>query len=201
MHPSLKLFMTCLCVVILAGCGVTQPSKFYLLTSVEGSDTAAMTTPGPALGLGPISFPAYLDRPEIVHRSSNHELHFAGSHRWAEPLKTSFIRSLAENLSIQLPTNRVTRYPWPRSTMYDYQIILDVTRFDADASGTVILSASWEIIQADGKTVSHRQKATYSEPAGSMDYSTIVAAQSRAVGRLSRDIVMAIERSRKPSVQ
>ena len=85
--------------------------------------------------------------------------------------------------------------------MYDYQIILDVTRFDADASGTVILSASWEIVQADGKTVKKQQKVTYSEPAGSMDYSTIVAAQSRAVGRLSRDIVMAIERSRKPSVQ
>jgi uncharacterized lipoprotein YmbA len=201
MHPSLKLFMTCLCVVMLAGCGVTQPSKFYLLTSVEGSDTAAMTTPGPALGLGPVSFPPYLDRPEIVHRSGNNELHFAGSHRWAEPLKTSFTRSLAENLSILLPTNRVTLYPWQRSTMYDYQIILDVTRFDADASGTVILSANWEIVQADGKTVSNRQKATYSEPAGSMDYSAIVAAQSRAVGRLSRDIVMAIERSGKLSVQ
>jgi uncharacterized lipoprotein YmbA len=201
MHPSLKLFMTCLCVVMLAGCGVTQPSKFYLLTSVEGSDTAAMTTPGPALGLGPVSFPPYLDRPEIVHRSGNNELHFAGSHRWAEPLKTSFTRSLAENLSILLPTNRVTLYPWQRSTMYDYQIILDVTRFDADASGTVILSANWEIVQADGKTVSNRQKATYSEPAGSMDYSAIVAAQSRAVGRLSRDIVVAIERSGKLSVQ
>jgi uncharacterized lipoprotein YmbA len=201
MHPSLKLFMTCLCVVMLAGCGVTQPSKFYLLTSVEGSDTAAMTTPGPALGLGPVSFPPYLDRPEIVHRSGNNELHFAGSHRWAEPLKTSFTRSLAENLSILLPTNRVTLYPWQRSTMYDYQIILDVTRFDADASGTAILSANWEIVQADGKTVSNRQKATYSEPAGSMDYSAIVAAQSRAVGRLSRDIVVAIERSGKLSVQ
>jgi len=201
MHPSLKLFMAGLCVAMLAGCGVTQPSKFYLLTSVEGSDTATMTTPGPALGLGPVSFPTYLDRPEIVHRSGNHELHFAGSHRWAEPLKTSFTRTLAENLSIQLPTNRVTRHPWPRSTMYDYQIILDVTRFDADASGTVILSANWEIVPADGKTVSNRQKATYSEPAGSMDYSAIVAAQSRAVGRLGRDIVMAIKRSGMPSVQ
>jgi uncharacterized lipoprotein YmbA len=201
MRPSTKCFITCLCVAILAGCGVTSPSKFYLLTPIEDSQAATLTAPGPDLGIGPVGFPAYLDRPEIAHRSGDNQLHFAGSHRWAEPLKTTFSRTLAENLSILLPGSRITLHPWPRSTPVDYQVLLDVTRFDADASGAVTLSASWETVRADGKTGGKRQKATYNEAAGGMAYPAIVAAQSRALARLSRDIAATLASPGAPQGQ
>ena len=195
MHPSIKIFVTGLCLVLLAGCGVTKPSRFYILTPVEDSSAPAMTAPGPALGIGPVTFPAYLDRPEIVHRSGDNQLHFEGSHRWAEPLKTTFSRALAENLSIMLPTDRTSMYPWLRSTRLDYQVTVDVVRFDADAGGTVTLVAGWELIRADDSTVVDRNKTTYTEAAGAFDYPAIVAAQSHAVEQLSRDIADSIQRA------
>jgi len=188
--------MTGLCVVILAGCGVTKPARFYILTPIEDSSVQAMTAPGPALGIGPVTFPAYLDRPEIVHRSGDNQLHFEGSQRWAEPLKTTFIRALAENLSIMLPTDRTSTHPWPRSTRLDYQVSVDVVRFDADATGTVVLVTGWEVIRTHDSAVMKRNRTTYTEAAGAFDYPAIVTAQSHAVERLSRDIADSIRASK-----
>ena len=190
MRQIIPILATCLCLALLCGCGVTQPARFYILTPVEfGGETAV---PGPALGIGPVDFPAYLDRPEIAHRSGDNQLHFADSDRWAEPLKTTFTRTLAENLSVMLPSDRISLYPWSRSTRVDYQISVDVLRFDADASGEVVLVAGWEIINPGDSTVVSRHKRSYTETAGGIVYPAIVAAQSRTVERLARDIVAAI---------
>lgn len=190
MRLTVSILVACLCLTTLAGCGVTQPARFYILTPVEDSSTN--TAPGPALGIGPVTFPAYLDRPEIVHRSGDNQLQFADSDRWAEPLKTTFSRTLAENLSVMLPTDQVNLYPWARSARIDYQISIDVTRFDADASGTVVLTAGWEIIRPGDATVASRHKHTCTEATGGMVYPALVAAQSRCVERLARAIIATI---------
>ena len=201
MRPIFHTFMAGLCLAQLAGCGVTKPSIYYLLTPVEEQGAGTVSTPSPALGIGPVAFPAYLDRPEIVLRSGGNELNYAGSNRWAEPLKTAFNRTLAENLSIMLPTDRTVIHPWSRSTMLDYQVIVDVTRFDADAAGAVTLTAAWELIRSSDSTVMKRNKTTYTEAAGSTDYPAVVAAQSRVVERLSRDIAAAISGAGLPAGQ
>jgi uncharacterized lipoprotein YmbA len=197
MPRTFAALLTGLC--LLAGCGVSPPAKFYILTPVEEHATQSAGVPGPALGIGPVSFPPYLDRPEIVHRSGANQLHLAGSHRWGEPLKATFSRTLAENLAIMLPTERIARYPWPRSTGVDYQVSVDVSRFDADAGGTVVLAVSWEVSRPRDGTVLSRHKTAYRESAGGLDYAAIVAAQSRAVAQLSRAIAAAIRRSMQPA--
>ena len=192
MRQTIPILATCLCLAILAGCGVTQPARYYILTPL--GDGGIETVSGPALGIGPVTLPTYLDRPEIAHRSGDNQLHFADSERWAEPLKTTFSRTLAENLAVLLPTDRINYYPWARSTRIDYQITVDVTRFDADASGMVVLVSGWEVIRtADGSVVS-RHRQTYTEAAGSMAYPAIVAAQSRALAHLSQDIVASMKK-------
>ena len=198
MHPSTRVFLTGLCLVMLAGCGITKPSRFYILTPVEESGAAAYAAEGPAIGIGPLRFPDYLDRPEIVHRSGDNQVHYAGSDRWAEPLKATFSRTLAENLSVLLPTNRISMHPWPRDTELDYQLVLSVMRFDADAGGNVVLATHWEIIRTGDRSVIKRQKTVYTEVAGSLAYPAIVAAQSRAVEALSRDIAAVITGSHLP---
>jgi hypothetical protein len=201
MRPILHTFLVSICLALVAGCGVTKPSRYYLLTPAEEQIPAAMRTAPPAVGIGPVAFPAYLDRPEIVLRTGGNELNYAGSDRWAEPLKTAFNRTLAENLSIMLPTDRTVIHPWPRSIVLDYQVIIDVTRFDADAGGKVILTAGWELVRSSDSTVMQRSKETYTEAAGSTDYPEIVAAQSRAVERLSMDIAAAINSAGLPAGQ
>jgi uncharacterized lipoprotein YmbA len=85
------------------GClGLQQPSRFYLLSAQPSAETTlpiALAEPHLAIGLGPIAFPKYLDRPQIVTRTSPYELNFAEFERWSEPLDTNFSRILAENLA------------------------------------------------------------------------------------------------------
>ena len=198
MRPILHTLVAGLCLVLITGCGVTKPSKYYLLTPVEQNSAGTSGDPANVLGIGPVAFPAYLDRPQIVVRSGSNQLDYADSHRWAEPLKAAFSHTLSENLSIMLPVERAVIYPWSRSTVLDYQVIVNVSRFDADASGTVILTADWEIIRSSDSKSMDQDKATYSEAAGSSDYPAIVAAQSRAVEQLSRDIAAAISSAGLP---
>lgn len=201
MRPIHVVILAGLC-LLLAGCSASPPAKFYILTPVGDGTGAATGVSGPALGIGPVRFPAYLERPEIVRRLGDNQLHFAGSQRWAEPLKTAFSRTLAENLAIMLPTDRVSLYPWARSAGIEYQISIDVLRFDADASGTVVLEAGWEVSRASDETVMSHHKTAYTEAAdGRLAYPAIVAAQSRAIERLSRDIAAAIRDNLQPARQ
>lgn len=201
MRSILITIVAGLCLVLITGCGVTKPSKYYLLTPVEQSSSGTLSAPTKVLGIGPVTFPAYLDRPQIVLRSGGNQLEYAESHRWAEPLKAAFSHTLSENLSIMLLAERTVIYPWSRSTVLDYQVIVNVSRFDADASGTVILTADWEIIRSSDSKVMDQNKATYTEAAGSSDYPAIVAAQSRAVEQLSRNIASAISSAGLPADQ
>ena len=73
-------------VLIVSGCSLTQPSRFYTLSSL--SDAGAAKTEAQtdlAVGVGPISLPNYTDRPEVVTRASPNEFYFAEFDRWAEP--------------------------------------------------------------------------------------------------------------------
>ncbi|MGB5179067.1 MAG: PqiC family protein [Gammaproteobacteria bacterium] len=201
MRPIFHTFLVGLCLALLTGCGTTKPSRYYLLTPVAEDTAGVASIPAPALGIGPVDFPAYLDRTEIVIRNRGNELNYAGADRWAEPLKSAFSRTLAENLSIMLPTDRTVIHPWPRSTMIDYQVMVNVTRFDADAGGTVMLTAAWELIRSSDGTLMKANKASYTEAAGSSNYAAVVAAQSRAVERLSLDIAAAISGAVLPAGQ
>lgn len=193
----MPILASCLCLTLLAGCGVTRPARYYILTPVEAGGTQTVT--GPALGIGPVTLPAYLDRQEIAHRSGDNQLQFADGDRWAEPLKTAFSRTLAENLSVMLPTDRIDLYPWGRTTRIDYQITVDVTRFDVDASGMVVLVAAWNIISRGDPAAASRHRRIYTEAVADMTYPAIVAAQSRSLAQLSRDIVASINTGQPPA--
>lgn len=185
-----------LCLVITAGCASTKPSRFFTLSALASSETrteAGASTPGLAIGVGPVKLPEHLDRPQIVTRSSRNELRLAEFDRWAGPLKDDFSRVLAENLSILLSTNRISLYPWRRSMPIDYQVVVDVTRFDGEIGGDARLDARWTVFRGRDKEVLSMHTSRISEPSGAQDYAALVAAQSRALGRLSREVAEAIK--------
>jgi uncharacterized lipoprotein YmbA len=76
--------------------------------------------------VGPVTFPKYLDRPQIASR---YELTFAEFERWAEPLNTNFTRAFTEHLARLIPTDRLVVFPWPRATPIDYQVTVEVAHF------------------------------------------------------------------------
>ncbi len=181
---------------ILSGCVGTAPSRFYVLSSLTGpkiETQAGADERRLAIGIGPIEFPEYLDRPQIVTRVSANELKLSEFHQWAEPLKDNFSRALAENLSILLSTDRIAVFPWRGSTPIDYQVAVEVTRFDGEPARDVSLIARWTVYEAKGKRVLLTRKSNLSVPTGASGYEALVFSQSRVLANLSREIADALK--------
>ena len=92
--------------------GGTKPS-FYALSSSGDAGGLRRWLRRPALGLavGPIDFPRYLDRPELVTRDAANRLVVADAHRWGGSLRTEILRVVADDLGRLLGTSRVVMYP------------------------------------------------------------------------------------------
>ncbi len=197
-HIFLRLVVVtyCMCLAALGGClgkGTQETARFYVLTSLHGSGAETRTAMGDStIGVGPVELPEYLNRPQIVTRESRNELQFAEFDRWAGSLEKGFSRVLAENLSILLSTDRVAVYPW-KTPPIDYQVAVNVTRFDGKPGGDVSLIARWTILGDNGKKVILDRRSSLSEEASEDDYDAIVSAQSRLIEALSREIATAIE--------
>lgn len=184
---------------ILGGClgkGTTKPTKFYVLNSLYSSQASTQSIANlqdKVIGVGPVRLPLQLDRPQIVTRTAQNEIQLTDFAQWAEPLKDNFSRVLAENLAILLGTDNVAIFPWMKSERLDYQITVDVTGFSGSAGGDVSLRARWSIYGDDGKKELLKSASNISETAGSDDIEAMVAAQSRTVEMLSREIAEAVK--------
>ncbi|MBW2408919.1 MAG: membrane integrity-associated transporter subunit PqiC [Deltaproteobacteria bacterium] len=186
---------------IIVGClglggGTRTPTKFYVLHSMQSSEDEIQPIaklPDTSIGVGPIRLPQYLDRPQIVRRSSQNQLELAEFAQWAEPIRVNFSRVLAENLGILLDTKKISLFPWLKTTQIDYQIILEITRFDGGQGNNALLRASWSIFGIDSKNMLVHHYSSYSEPAEANDTEALVAAQGQTVKHLSREIAQALQ--------
>lgn len=176
----------------LVGCSSSQPTQFYTLSTL---DTAAKPVSGKPmrLGVGPIYMPAYLDRPQVVTRAGANKMNVAEFNQWAEPLETTFQRALTENLSHRLKTDRIAMLPARRDTPLDHQVEVEVTRFDADETGQVVLDARWRIFDGQGDRLLHRGRSLTNEQVTNADsYEQIAAAMSRCLSAMSEEIADAL---------
>jgi hypothetical protein len=144
------------------------------------------------VGVGPVKIPEYLDRQEIMTRTGPSRVDLAEFDRWAEPLESNVTRVLAENLSFLLGTHRVSLFPWAGSTKVDYQVVVDLNRFDGTSEGMTILAAHWSILEGGKRKVLVTRKSDFVESADRADFESMVSAQSRLLGHLSREIASEI---------
>ena len=183
--------------IILNACGTTPPSKFYMLESMpedEAIQTSSDRRNDVHIGIGPIQFADYLGRTQIVTRTDGAEVKLSETHRWAEPLKDNFGRILAENLSNLLNTEKVSIHPSRNWSEIDYQVLVNVWRFDASIQGKASLVANWSIRGKGGSQLLTMNKSVFSanmEPTAS--YADIVHALSETVEMLSHEIAQAIQ--------
>jgi len=191
MRGVLGLGVATVCLLNLWGCANTQPTHFYLLRAMDSATHSVMVEtqkPGVSLGLGPIGFPKYLDRPHIVTRLSSHEIDLAEFHKWAEPLKDNVINVLNENLSALLSTDRIVQYPWKRSNPPEYQLSLDVIQLDGKKHQEAVLKVRWTLVGNKGKRILQKKTSQFSEILRGPDYEDLVEAMSRMLASLAREI-------------
>ncbi len=178
-----------------AGCAKGPPPDFYVLHATT-SESIVGVERGVAVGVGPIELPAHLNRSQIVTRDTDYRLDLSESHQWAEPLKDSVSRVIALNLSKLLESNRVFVIPRRQKVSLDFQVSIDVSRFDGRLGETAVLGARWTLYGRVTREPLLSKVTIVYEQTEDGTYNALVAASSRTLEVLSTEIAQAINARR-----
>ena len=178
------------------GPGNNPPTRFYVLSSLSGVDSTLSPVADlgdVAIGVGPVRIPGKIDRQQIIFRSSQSEIRPAGLAEWGDPLAAGFARTLAENMSLLLNTEKVSIFPWLKATHTDYQVTVDVIEFIGAPGADAQLRGWWTLFGDSGKIELTKGYAVLKESVAGDDIAAVVEAQSRLVAALSRRVAEAIK--------
>jgi uncharacterized lipoprotein YmbA len=183
--------------VFLSGClSRSQTPRFYALSAMQ-EDQVISKRKSPAhnavVGIGPVKLADYLDESKIVTRTTDNQLAKAEYDRWVGSFKDEFINVMADNIGFLLPTDRIYLYPWRRTVPIDYQVTVDVVRCDGRLGEAAWLETRWSVFGGQEKKLLKTKRSSLREPVSGPDYAALVAAQSRAIAKLSQEIAEAIQ--------
>ena len=176
--------------VLLAACGSSPKTDFYMLNADQGSvmQSANLST-GPAVGVWQVELPDLLDRSEIVTRDNQFKITMADFSWWASDLSENMTLLMVTKLSQHLQSNRVVTSPWPSYRKNDYQVITRVERFDGELGGEVVLRGLWSLLDGDGTKELSRQVFEFKVNTVDLTYQEMVAAMSRLTVQLAQQLV------------
>ncbi len=170
--------------------GSSDSTHFYSLSALSESSTS---TPSLLkLGIGPVRLQRQLKRPQIVSRINQNELHVDEAHQWAGSLKEDITQVLVDNLSGLLGTEQIEKFPWKSHFRPDYQVRVQVERFDGEPGKEVVLKARWWLRQHHDSYDKLAKKSVIRVAMQRTDYNSYVAALSKALDTLSREIARSI---------
>ena len=183
--------------LFLDGClGRSQTPRFYTLSAIPEAPAMSKGETTPArnavIGIGPIKLADYLDQSKLITRTGDNRLVKAEFDLWAGSFKDNLTNVLADNIGFLVPTERIYIYPWRQSVPVDYQIVLDVIRCDGQLGEDALLVARWSLLGGQDSKLLTVSRSSIREPVTGSDYAAVVAAQSRALAKLSQEIVEAI---------
>lgn len=176
--------------ILLGGCASPSKARFYTLGLPLPSARAGVGA-NYSVVIGPTTVPEAVDRPQIVVRVAPNRVEISDVHRWAEPLRSAIPRVLAQALAGELDTTRVAPYGQVTNRDADFQVVLDVQRFESALSEGATIEVLWSVRRASsGKARTGRSLVR--EPVFSAGYDGLVAAHGRALQRFGVEIATAV---------
>lgn len=200
-------------VLAVSGCGLLSPrpdrSRFYTLipapvssaspSGALGDRDAGVSEglSGRTVGVGPVKLPGYLDRHEIATRVGPGRIQYAPLDLWAEPLDQNVTRVLQADLASLLGSAQVVAWPWLGQV--DYQIGIQVLRFEPGDPAGANLDARWTLRSgASGEVLASRRVQLVHPVRGAgkaAEVEALSGALSDLSGRLAAALRAAVARS------
>ena len=182
--------------LLMSGCmSKSQPTRFYMLTpTIESKQLLKENSPSRnlAIGVGPIKMADYLAKSRIVTRIDDNMIGQAEFDQWSGSLKDNIINVLADNIGSLLNTEKIFVHPWRSFVPMDCQVIIEITRFDGELGKQVNLEARWNVLKSKEKAIVDNKWSSIQVTIDTPGYAGLVAAESRALGKLSREIAESI---------
>jgi len=170
--------------------GDPQPQHYYLLTAMEGNTDA--NSKQLQLVIDQITFPSYLDRPQIVTRTPDNQLEISSTERWGEPLQDNLLRVLKENLKRRNNGLAISDFPWQSATKNAYLLKISINQFDGILDRETRVDIRWSLTDLARKSVIHQDHFIARLPLGGSPVD-LVAKLSTALDQLSGRITKGIE--------
>jgi uncharacterized lipoprotein YmbA len=122
-------------------------TRFYLLSPLPASTPALLAAREHsfALDIAALRLPQYLQRPQIVTRTSDNQVRLAEYDQWGGNLAKNMMRVLAQNLSRLLVTPEITVFSRRPARATDLRVEIDVLQFERGPEGQVLLAAQWRL--------------------------------------------------------
>ena len=188
-QKMLRRILMASCLVLLAACGSSPKTEFYVLNADLGSVAqSANLSSGPAVGVWQVKLPDLLDRSEIVTRDNQFKITMADFSWWAGNLSENMTLLIVAQLSQHLQSNRVVTSPWPSYRKNDYQVITRIERFDGELGGEVVLRGLWSLLDGDGTKELDRQVFEFKTNTADLTYQQMAEAMSRLTVQLAQQL-------------
>jgi hypothetical protein len=184
--------------LLFIGCSsLSPPVEYYTLAPLPRTAAAAETRPQFTIAVRPATLPDLLERPQLITRTGETTVAVSEFHRWAGALKKDFARVLVENLNILLQDVQAAAATDDIALDPEYIVAVHVNRFDGSPGDSVRLNAVWSVRHPKGRQQMAVRESLIVEKSDAADYASLVAAHSRAVAALSREIAAEIRTMRK----
>ena len=198
LHSRKLFFGACLLASMLSGClGTSRPVDYYTLSPLPRLTGGPDATPGTSIAIYPVVIPEYIDRPQIVTRTDDNQIALSEFDRWGGTLRHELAKVIAENLNVLLAERRVNVMLDTLTFDPKYLVTVTVNRLDGQLGDTVWLNAAWGIRDLKAKKMLAVKTSVIQEKAEVQGYAAFVAAESRAVAALSREIAVELDRALK----
>lgn len=173
--------------LIINSCAGTPPTRFYILESTAPniSEPAPENRKVTAVGIGPLTLPAVLNRKQIVTRGHDHTVLIAELDQWAAPLKDTIAEVIRQDLSKLSPDMTFRAYPWSAFGGVDYRLVVDISRFDSEPGVVANLTADWAIINETGHNVIKKGRFEQQTANLGLSYAANVQAMNQLLGEFS----------------
>ncbi|MEY6433402.1 PqiC family protein [Thioalkalicoccus limnaeus] len=183
----------------LAGCASSPSAQFYTLVPIAEVETRSDPLAGDRLsiGLGPLAWPLFLDRPQLVRRDGV-RLRIDEFHRWGGSLNDDFLRVWGENLAYLLDNSRILVYPTEIRSPVDYRVLAEILTFEGRGDQEVVLKVRWVVTDPYLERALVIRETSYRRPltmTGEVDdEARLVIGLSEVLGDFSRDVAAALRR-------
>ena len=192
---SLSLIIVGL-ILAVSGCRSLTPSvSYYTLSTIEPSSESDFADDGNssmAIGIRSVVLPGYLNRTQMMRKTSPYRLEISPYHRWANYLDRMVQQLIEENLQTLLPYIQIVNVPWPIGFKPDFSLSLQIVSLIANDDQKVSLTAVWSLSRDDKSLVIGPRQRILSAPMADNGFESLARAHSEVLAELCRQMAGAI---------
>jgi uncharacterized lipoprotein YmbA len=144
------------------------------------------------VAIGPATIPEALDRQQIVLSIAPNRYVISDNERWSEPLKREIPRVIAEAVGQRLPRAQVAAHVQYGGQGADYQVLIDVIRFESVPGKSITLEASWSIRNRAGERLSEA-RSVFIEQVNVPGIFPLLTAHTKALEKLGQEIAASLD--------